>query len=105
MFGAHSSEERIFQREDQAMGNGTFGPMHDFNGTFGFGHDLVGFHGLLWLALLIVIGFALYALLRDRRRERVENGAHSALALRYARGDVDRDTYLAMKKDLESGRD
>jgi uncharacterized membrane protein len=31
-------------------------------------------------------------------------GAHSTLNLRYARGEVDRDTYLAMKKDLETGR-
>jgi putative membrane protein len=86
------------------MGNDVFGPMHDFGGAFGMGHGMFGFHGLLWLVLLIVIGFALYALLRDRRRERVEMGAHSTLNLRYARGEVDRDTYLAMKKVLETGR-
>lgn len=49
--------------------DGSFAHMHDFGGFSGFGHGLFGFHGLLWLVLIIVIGLAVLALVRDWRRD------------------------------------
>lgn len=82
--------------------DGSFSHMHDFGGFFGLGHGLFGFHGLLWLVLIIGIGLAVFALVRDWRRDRSEDTALSALGTRYARGEIDRDAYLAARKDLET---
>ena len=59
------------------------------------------FHGPLGLivAILIIVGVVL--LVRSLWRGRAAaSAAIEALDVRYARGEIDRDTYIKMRKDL-----
>lgn len=72
--------------------------------------------GLMWAGMLMswILGVALIVLVvvgivwlvrqlgNDRRRRRPDRSAIDQLELRYARGEVDRDTYLAIRRDLEA---
>ncbi len=60
----------------------------------------MGFHGivsLFFLGLIVVIGIALF---RDWRPRRSVDPALSAIADKYARGEIDRDEYSEKKKNL-----
>lgn len=73
------------------------------------GDDMMGgwnwLGALLGIALvvLIVVGIAwlVLAFERDGRRQHPERPAIAELELRYARGEVDRETHLAIRRDLE----
>ena len=67
---------------------------------------LMGFHGLFWLVLLVVITITVIALRRDRNAEsdpetRVRRSRLDRLASRYADGEIGREEYLKARKDLE----
>ena len=62
-----------------------------------------GLLGVTLLALLVLAVIWLARQLSGGQREgdtRRTSGALEELELRYARGEVDRDTYLTMRKDL-----
>lgn len=72
--------------------------------------------GFMWAGMLIsgVLGLALIILLvvgivwlvrqlgRQEGRRRGDPSAIAEIELRYARGEVDRETYLAIRRDLEA---
>jgi uncharacterized membrane protein len=59
----------------------------------------MGFHGFLWLALIVV---AIVVLIQFSRRglPGAENPAKSALDIRFARGEIDRGEYCERKREL-----
>jgi putative membrane protein len=70
----------------------------------------MGVFGLVWLlvslALLVLIVVAVvWLIVRLRADSRAigarGSGARNELDARYARGEVDRDTYLQMRRDLD----
>jgi len=71
--------------------------------------DMMGGWGWLGaaiaVALLVLIVAAVIWLVRDlgapRGRRRPGRDAIAELEMRYARGEVDRDPYLAIRRDLE----
>ena len=56
------------------------------------------------LIVLVIVGIAwlVRQLGRDTDRQRPGRAALTELELRYARGEIDRDTYLAIRRDLEA---
>lgn len=72
--------------------------------------------GFMWAGMLIsaILGIALIILVvagivwvvrqlgRDGDRRRPGRSALTELELRYARGEIDRDAYLAIRQDLEA---
>jgi putative membrane protein len=55
---------------------------------------------IIWLLIiLLVIGMGYY--LRGGRKMPGSQNSSDILNERYARGEIDRETYLRMKKDLE----
>ncbi len=61
------------------------------------GPSLLGFNILFWV---LIFGFA-YLLLRERPGEEDGNGALIILKERYAKGEITRDEYLDIFKDLK----
>ena len=64
-------------------------------------------NGVFWLVLLVGFGFLVYAAVRSwsapaPRAPQAAEDALSILAARYARGEVGREEYLQMRKDLTS---
>ncbi|HYS67057.1 MAG TPA: SHOCT domain-containing protein [Paraburkholderia sp.] len=64
---------------------------------------LFGPEGLSQLLLIIVIVLVawLIKVSRDRRADKGETKADAVLRERYARGEISRDEYLQISKDLE----
>ena len=67
------------------------------------------FGSLLGLALLVLLVLAIVWLVRQlfgqqRHSTSGPNGALEELELRYARGEIDRDSYLAIRADLAAKR-
>lgn len=62
--------------------------------------------GILGLALIILVVGGIVWLVRQLGRQdgrgRRDRSAIAELELRYARGEVDRETYLAIRRDLEA---
>lgn len=58
------------------------------------------FLGLLWVTLLVSIGLGLGWLLFRGGNRQAGEGARDVLDTRYARGELDRDSYLRMRADL-----
>ena len=77
-------------------------------GPGGMGYDgwgwMAGVHGLLWLVVRMVLAAAGVARIRGLwlgpARSGGESSARALLDQRYARGEIDREAYLQMKKDL-----
>lgn len=65
-------------------------------------HGMFGFHGVLSLVLLVIVVLLVVALVRDRRHDRCRDEALIVLGTRYARGEIGRDEYLRLRKDLEA---
>ncbi|HEY7138174.1 MAG TPA: hypothetical protein VIB48_24170 [Acidimicrobiia bacterium] len=73
-----------------------------------FHHGIGWVHVLAWLLPFLFIGalvaLAVVLLTRDHRpglqAVRVDDGAHAALRLRYARGEITRDEYYETLRDL-----
>ena len=59
----------------------------------------MGFHGILWLALVVV---AIVVLTQFSRRglPGADSSARSALDVRFARGEIDRGEYRERKREL-----
>jgi putative membrane protein len=78
--------------------------------THGFGFGWMIFGGLVslafWVALIVLIVFAIRALVRSGSRPSVEsvgspaNRALDILKERYARGEITKDQYDSMRHDL-----
>ncbi|AEA47114.1 SHOCT domain-containing protein [Archaeoglobus veneficus] len=66
-----------------------------------------GMNGLLWFILVILpmVGFLFLILYLVMREERPATGKRALEILdeRYARGEINREEYLRMKKELEGG--
>jgi len=56
--------------------------------------------GLVWLALLVAAGAAIVWLILRGRGRQTDPNARQVLDVRYARGELDRETYLRMRADL-----
>ena len=64
----------------------------------------MGFGGLWMLVFLLLPLVGLYLVLADRPKARHRSAPRSAVEAareRYARGEIDRETYLGMIRDLE----
>ena len=59
----------------------------------------MGFHGFLWLALIVVATVVLIQFSR-RGLPGADNSAKSALDIRFARGEIDRGEYRERKREL-----
>jgi putative membrane protein len=72
----------------------------------GFGYGIWMFMGLFWLVLLGVIIWAVVRLLPARRTgpERELETPEDILDRRFARGEIDLDTYQAQRAALASAR-
>lgn len=77
-------------------------PMHDYYwGGATWGAWMI-FHWLFWLALLVLLIWGGFALLRRSRPN--NNEGKTALDLlheRYARGEIDREEYMQRRKDIQ----
>lgn len=72
-------------------------------GGWGWGFGILGM--LFWLALVVLIVVLVWRLLdrggRDGIRQEVDRETpHEILEKRYARGEIDRDEFERMKRDL-----
>jgi putative membrane protein len=82
---------------------------HSMGGTAGWMMSVMGFAGLAWvilcLAILVLIIVAVVWLIDRFRGGSARSGGRASEALeeldrRYAKGEIDRDTYLQMRRDL-----
>ena len=73
-----------------------WGPMH-----YGYGHGGM----LMWVIILIVLGLLVYFVVQARKtRGQMAAQGESALDIlkkRYAKGEISKEDYERMKKDLE----
>ena len=78
------------------------------NGASGYWWDLpgwhwsMGLHGVIWLALIVLVILTAFVLIRSSNRGFVRAGspAKAVLDTRYASGEIDRGEYLERKRDL-----
>ncbi len=70
--------------------------MYDGHGFFGG-----GFMWIFWIVLILVIVWAVRAGLNSGGGSRNQRTPLEILKERYARGEIDRETFERMKKDLE----
>jgi putative membrane protein len=85
---------------------GGAGPGQGMNGfgTGWGGHMYMPFGGLFMIVLLVVGVLLVFLFLRAAARKAPRSEFETPLELlkgRYARGEIDREAYLAIKKDLE----
>jgi len=73
------------------------GGMMPSGGAIGSGMLLVT---VLWITLVVAVGLAIGWLVFRRRPRQAGLEARDILDIRYARGELDRDTYLGMRSDL-----
>ncbi|MBA3851992.1 MAG: SHOCT domain-containing protein [Chloroflexi bacterium] len=87
---------------DQGMGQGMIdGGM--MGGLMGVGMLIWAILALALVALVIVaIVWLVRQLGRDGQQRRSERSAIAELELRYARGEIEREAYLAVRRDLEA---
>jgi len=62
--------------------------------------------GLLWLVIIVVVGVAIYYQVTHSRKSRSSEGPAGEKALdllkkRYARGEISKEEFENMKKDLQ----
>ncbi|GGB92590.1 hypothetical protein GCM10011352_18310 [Marinobacterium zhoushanense] len=76
-------------------------------GQYGWGWMLFGGLHMLLFWLLIILGIAALVKWLWGAEEKGSNRRQDALDVlheRYARGEIDRETYLAMKQDILAGK-
>lgn len=77
--------------------------MNGINDSYGWGMGWgMPFFGLFFWILIIVGIVALVRLIMKNKVDDVKESPQAILKKRYARGDIDKETYEQMKKDLES---
>ena len=96
--------------------NGTPEPWHGYWGHMGPGSMGLGWYGTGWLGIVFMVAWwvavliAVIALVKwiffhGENRTTAASGVENALEIlkkRYARGEIDKAQYLAMKHDLET---
>ena len=79
--------------------------------SMGYGDHMMGYYGyggaLMWLLVLILVGVALYFLITFKRQSGfMDRGPGETpldiLKKRYARGEITKDEFDQLKKDIES---
>lgn len=103
MMGGHGQAGAM--PDGNAMGGGMGGMMG--MGSMGSMMGIAGWFGLVVLGLLLAGVIALLAIVLTKKRRSEElagAGPLDELDRRYARGDVDRDTYLQIRDDLHQAR-
>lgn len=99
----HAAPETLENCRATMQHDGGMAAMHHPDRMVG---DLLALHGgmllpaLLSVALLLAIGLLITWLVLRRGVARHHDEARRALDLRYAAGQIDRDTYLGMRADL-----
>ena len=73
--------------------------MTGFDGSWGL---MMGFHWIFWLLVIGLVFYVVYSVAKHLSRDRTEQTALSTAAQRFASGEIDRDQYLAIKKELTS---
>ncbi|MBP7530156.1 MAG: SHOCT domain-containing protein [Syntrophorhabdaceae bacterium] len=86
-------------------GEGSYGP-HGPGGWGGMMHYGFGFGGMfMWIIFLILIVLLIYFIIQFQKRKGqtpTQNESHlDILKKRYARGEITKEEYERMKKDLE----
>lgn len=71
----------------------------------GMGWGMMVLFALFWVAVLALIGWVIYRLVSGRRASSSRATPETILEERYARGEVDRETYQRMRTDLRSGEE
>lgn len=68
-----------------------------------YGHFMGFGGGFMWIILLLLIALVVWLVLGVSNRERSssQTSAREILDRRYARGEIDHDTYERMKRDLD----
>jgi len=83
-------------------------PYGYMDGSWGHGGWLgLGLHGLVWLLLAAALAITVVWIVRAASRHHAAapgSGAREILDGRYARGEIDREDYLARKTDLKARR-
>ena len=70
----------------------------------GWGWGMMLLFALFWIAVIALLGWLLYRFMKSRGGPSgLPASSASILEDRYARGEIDRATYLQMRADLESG--
>jgi putative membrane protein len=67
----------------------------------GWGWPMMGVGMLLWSAVLIFIGWTIASAMRDRGGLGGRESPHDILKKRYARGEISREEYERMRKELQ----
>ncbi|KAA0258821.1 hypothetical protein FHQ18_02405 [Deferribacter autotrophicus] len=80
--------------------------MHGFGGGYGFGF-LGIFNMIIWLVILIAVIYAVFYLIKGLASNKSIEKSSSYEALntlkqRYAKGEITKEEFLSMKRDLES---
>ncbi|KAA0256886.1 SHOCT domain-containing protein [Deferribacter autotrophicus] len=79
--------------------------IHGFGGGYGFGFMGI-FNMIIWLVILIAIIYALIYLIKGftSHSNIKESSSHEALKIlnqRYAKGEITKEEYIDMKRDIE----
>lgn len=81
---------------------GPNGSRDNWGHMMGYGHG----GGLMWLIVLVFVGVILFYLLQASKSKgsdaSVKETPMDILKKRYAQGEIDKDEFIRMKKDLES---
>jgi len=84
--------------------SGRYSDWHMGNWMMGMGYGYGG--GFMWVILLILLGVVFYFLLKDLKAKGTDGPAVETpldiLKKRYAKGEIDKEKFDRMKKDLES---
>ena len=81
---------------------GPNGPGGNWGHMMGYGYG----GGYMWLIVLVFVGVVLFYLLQTSKSKgsdaSIKETPMDILKKRYARGEIDKDEFVRMKKDLES---
>ena len=70
----------------------------------GWGWGMMLLFALFWIAVIALLGWLLYRFMKGRGGTSGSRASSAnILEDRYSRGEIDRETYLRMGADLESG--
>ncbi|KJS28868.1 MAG: hypothetical protein VR64_22390 [Desulfatitalea sp. BRH_c12] len=75
--------------------------------NYGYGHMMYGYGGwIMWIILIVLVFLVIYLFTQQKRSSSSEsaNGetALDILKKRFARGEISKEEYESMKRDLQS---